>query len=174
MGVVKRFNPKWSVFLLTLVTCGGALYSSLELIRGSFQGFGENSSGGAVTLFNQMMISDTYSTFFHILFLAAAGLTALASFRYLDREKLQHPEYYVLLLFSVFGMMLMASSLDLIVLFIALELMSLCIYVLVGFRRADRRSNEASDEVFYSGFRGVCNFTLWYGLSLWDDRIHGN
>src|SRR6185295_11623632 len=88
---------------------------------------------------------------FNIVYLSSALLTGIASLKYLDDEKLQHPEYYILLLFSAIGMMLMSSSLDLIVLFIALELMSLSVYVLVGFRRADRRSNEAAMKYFIMG-----------------------
>ena len=97
-------------------------------------------------------------------FMASAGLTALASFRYLDREKLQLPEYYILILFSALGMMLMASALDLIVVFIALEIMSLSVYTLVGFRRADRRSNEAAMKYFILG--SAASAIMLYGAAL--------
>src|SRR5205085_3465613 len=118
----------------------------------------------ALSLFNGMMVSDAYSNFFNIVFLGAAFITSLASLRYLDHEKLQHPEYYILLLFSSLGMMLMASSLDLIVIFIALELMSLAVYVLVGFRRTDRRSNEAAMKYFILG--SAASAVLLYGTAL--------
>jgi NADH-quinone oxidoreductase subunit N len=152
-SVVRFMNPKWPVFLLTLATCCLGAFASIEQMNGASQ-----------TLFNGMMVSDAYSNFFNVVFLAAAGLTALASFRYLDREKLQLSEYYILLLFSALGMMLMASSLDLIVLFIGLELMSLAVYVLVGFRRADRRSNEAAMKYFILG--SAASAVLLYGTAL--------
>jgi NADH-quinone oxidoreductase subunit N len=152
-SVIRVISPKWSVFLLTLLTCAVGINSSFELM-----------SHDAVPLFNGMMVSDSYSNFFNITFLAAALLTTLSSLRYLDRENLQHPEYYILLLFSALGMMLMASSLDLIVIFIALELMSLAVYILVGFRRADRKSNEAAMKYFILG--SAASAVLLYGSAL--------
>lgn len=151
--ILKKISPKWPVFFLSLLTCLGALVPSLDLIHGT-----------SFTLFNGMMASDSFSHFFNILFLSAGGLTLLSSFRYLDKEKLQYPEYYVLLLFSVLGMMIMASAMDLIVIFIALELMSLAVYVLVGFRRADRRSNEAAMKYFILG--SAASAVLLYGSAL--------
>jgi NADH-quinone oxidoreductase subunit N len=152
-SVLKFISPKWPVFVLTLLTCAAGIFSSWELMQ-----------QGSVTLFNGMMISDSYSNFFNIIFLGAVALTTLSSLRYLDQENLQHPEYYVLLLFSAIGMMLMSSSLDLIVLFIALELMSLAVYVLVGFRRADRKSNEAAMKYFILG--SAASAVLLYGTAL--------
>ena len=152
-SVMRAIRPKWPVFLLSLATCAVGLIYSVDLIHHD-----------SVQLFNQMMISDGYSNFFNILFLASAALTLLASFRYLDKENLQHPEYYVLVLFSALGMMLMSSALDLMVIFIALELMSLCIYTLVGFRRSDRRSNEAAMKYFILG--SAASALLLYGVAL--------
>ena len=152
-SVLRIIKPKWPVFLLTLATCAVGVFSSTELFQQS-----------AVPLFNGMMVSDSYSNFFNIVFLLSAGFTALASLRYLDKEELQHPEYYVLLLFAALGMMLMASSLDLIVLFIALEIMSLSVYILVGFRRADRKSNEAAMKYFILG--SAASAVLLYGTAL--------
>jgi NADH-quinone oxidoreductase subunit N len=152
-SVMKKLSPKWPVFLLTLVTVIAGIWSSVNLIPES-----------PVLLFGGMMAGDGFSDFFNIVFLAAAGLTAMASFRYLDREGLQHPEYNVLLLFSALGMMLLASAQDFIVLFVALELMSLAVYVLVGFRRADRRSNEAAMKYFILG--SAASAVLLYGTAL--------
>ncbi len=152
-GVIKSLHPKWPVFFLALLTAAAGIRGSETLIH-----------QGTQVLFNGMLVSDVYSNFFNIVFLAAVAFTVLASFRYLDRENLQHPEYYVLLLFSAIGMMLMTAALDLIVIFIALEIMSLCIYVLVGFRRADRRSNEAAMKYFILG--SAASAVLLYGAAL--------
>lgn len=154
LSVLRRIQPKWPVFIATLATCAAGIYVSSELMH----------LDQTVILFNGMMVADSYSHFFNCVFLASAALTTLASFRYLDREGLQHPEYYVLLLFSALGMMLMTASLDLIVLFIALELMSLSVYVLVGFRRADRKSNEGAMKYFILG--SVASAILLYGAAL--------
>lgn len=153
VGVMKSINPKWPVFILTLLTAAAGIFYSCPLIHEGSQG-----------LFNQMMVSDPFSNFFNILFLGSALITALVSFRYLDREGLQHPEYYVLILFSALGMMLLASATDLIVVFIALEIMSLAVYILVGFRRADRRSNEAALKYFILG--SAASAVLLYGAAL--------
>ncbi len=153
LSVIRSVNPKWPVLLGTVATCVAASVLSIEQIREP-----------SLSLFNGMMVSDSFSAFFNTVFLATAGMTALASFRYLDRERLQHTEYYVLLLFSALGMMLMTSALDLIVVFIALEIMSLAVYVLVGFRRADRRSNEAAMKYFILG--SAASAVFLYGSAL--------
>jgi len=152
-SVLRVVNPKWPGFLLCVLTAVCGICSAGKLLHHE-----------TIVLFNGMLVSDAFSNFFNIIFLCSAALTMLVSFRYLDREKLQHTEYYVLILFSAIGMMIMASSLDLIVLFIALELMSLAVYVLVGFRRADRRSNEAAMKYFILG--SAASAVLLYGTAL--------
>ncbi len=153
LGTIKIVPPKWPVLFLSMVTCIVSLYF-----------FGNLSGSESVLLFNQAMVVDRFAIFFNILFLLAAVFTFLISTHYLDKEDLQYPEYYMLILFSVLGMMLMVSSLDLVVLFIALELMSLAVYVLVGFRRSDRRSNEAALKYFILG--SVASAVLLYGAAL--------
>jgi NADH-quinone oxidoreductase subunit N len=152
-GVLRFWSPKWPVIGITVAACLAGACSAAGML-----------DAPPVPLFNGMMVADGFTSFFSILFLGAAGFTALGSVRYLDRERLQHPEYYVLLLFSALGMMLMAASLDLIVIFVALELMSLAVYVLVGFRRADRRSNEAAMKYFILG--SAASAVLLYGSAL--------
>ena len=152
-SVLRKVSPKWVVFLVTLVTLGAGIWTSFGLMDVSSQ-----------SLFNDMMAADSFSNFFNIIFLAAAAFSVMSSFRYLDREQLQHPEYNVLILFAALGMMLLASAKDFIVLFIALELMSLAVYVLVGFRRADRRSNEAAMKYFILG--SAASAVLLYGTAL--------
>jgi NADH-quinone oxidoreductase subunit N len=152
-SVLRIISPKWPVFLLGLLTAAAGIASTACMIH-----------NGPMVLFNNMMAVDSFSNFFNFIFLACAILTILASFRYLDRENLQHPEYYVLVLFSALGMMLMSSALDLIVIFIALEIMSLAVYILVGFRRSDRRSNEAAMKYFILG--SAASAVLLYGTAL--------
>src|SRR5580700_11956092 len=76
-------KPKWPVFIITLLTLLAGFAWSLCLWRGT----------GTMLLFNNMAVSDYFSNLFNLLFLMAGAITALASFRYLDREGLQHPEY---------------------------------------------------------------------------------
>ncbi len=99
---------------------------------------------GAFFGFHDSVIIDPFFIFFAALFLAATALVILLSVKYLEIEKEQEGEYYALLLFACVGMMLMASGVDLIVMFLGLETMALSFYVLTGFLRREKRSNEAA------------------------------
>ncbi len=113
--------------------------------------------GGSVAM-------DSFAIYFFYLFLAAAAVTILMSVRYLEVEQENHGEFYALILLSVVGMMGMACGTDLVLLFISLELMAISTYVLVGFLRRDRRSNEASLKYLLLGAFSSGIFA--YGLSL--------
>jgi NADH-quinone oxidoreductase subunit N len=86
------------------------------------------------------------------------------SARYLEIERENHGEYYALMLLSVAGMMSMAAGFDIVLIFIGLELMAISTYVLVGFLRRDRRSNEAALKYLLLGAFSSGIFA--YGLSL--------
>ncbi len=86
------------------------------------------------------------------------------SVRYLEIEQENHGEFYALLLFSVVGMMCMAAGYDIVLIFIGLELMAISTYVLVGFLRRDKRSNEAALKYLLLGAFSSGIFA--YGLSL--------
>ncbi len=116
------------------------------------------------TGFGGIFVLDTFAIFFKLLIVIAVGLVVLISAKYLEIEEAHYGEYYALLLFSAVGMMLMASGRDLIVLFMALELMALCEYVLTGFLRGSRRSNEAAMKFFLLG--AFSSGLLLYGMSL--------
>jgi len=90
------------------------------------------------------VLVDHFALYFFYLFLAATAIAILMSVRYLEIEKENHGEYYALMLLSVVGMMCMAAGADIVLIFIGLELMAISTYVLVGFLRRDRRSNEAA------------------------------
>ena len=114
--------------------------------------------------FGGTIAMDPFAIYFFYLFLAAGAITVLMSTRYLDIEKENHGEFYALILLSIVGMMGMACGTDLIMLFISLELMAISTYVLVGFLRRDRRSNEASLKYLLLGAFSSGIFA--YGLSL--------
>jgi len=114
--------------------------------------------------FGGTIAMDSFAIYFFYLFLAAGAITILTSTRYLDIEKENHGEFYGLILLSIVGMMGMACGTDLIMLFISLELMAISTYVLVGFLRRDRRSNEASLKYLLLGAFSSGIFA--YGLSL--------
>ena len=114
-------------------------------------------------------MADGFFIVFAMLFLAATALVILLSIRYMDLEHEQEGEYYALILFACIGMMFMASGIDLIVLFLGLEIMALSFYVLSGFLRRNKRSNEAAMKyvllgAFSSGILAY-GFSLLYGMS---------
>jgi NADH-quinone oxidoreductase subunit N len=98
-----------------------------------------------------MIAVDEFRIFTNYVFLLAAGLFVLISTRYVDEERLRLGELYVLVMFATVGMMTLAGATDLIVLFIALELMSLPIYVLTAVNRRDVRSAEGALKYFLLG-----------------------
>src|SRR4030081_544628 len=123
---------------------------------------------GAAGFYNSLLV-DRFAIYFWYLFLAGAAIAILMSVRYLDVEDEHHGEYYALLLLSVVGMMCMAAGIDIVLIFIGLELMAISTYVLVGFLRRDRRSNEAALKymllgAFSSGIFAY-GLSLFYGIS---------
>src|SRR4029078_7327125 len=122
------------------------------------------SQGAPRTAFYDMIVLDNYAVVFKSMFLIGAALSILLSMRYLDIEGEQRGEYYALILFSVIGMMFMASSVDLLSLFISLELMAVSGYILVGYFRRDKKSNEASMKYFLLG--AFSSGVLLYGISM--------
>jgi NADH-quinone oxidoreductase subunit N len=115
------------------------------------------SFGGALAV-------DNYAGFFELVILAATGVTIGMSLDYVADEGLAGPEYYALLLFAAFGMMLMAAAGDLIIIFLGLETMSISVYALVGFMRRDARSSEAALKYFLLG--AFSTGFLLYGIAL--------
>lgn len=122
-----------------------------------------------ITAFRGTLTVDGFALFFNWIFLAASFIVAIASYRYLETENEHHGEYYGLILLANCGMFFLATGTDLITLFVGLELMALCFYIMVGFLRGDKRSNEAALKylllgAFSSGFL-VYGFSVMYGLS---------
>src|SRR6185295_349812 len=93
--------------------------------------------------YSNLWIVDDYSIFFTFLFLLIAAVTILTSLDFLRREGMNHGEFYALLLFATVGMIMMAGSNELIMVFLGLEILSIATYVMAGFRRTDLKSNES-------------------------------
>ena len=120
--------------------------------------------GSHIESFSGSVVLDNFATFFKMTFLVAAGLTVLISDQYMEREGCNHGELYPLILFTVVGMMLMASGTDLMTIFLGLEVMSVSLYVLAGFNRANKKSNEAGLKYFLLG--AFSTGFLLYGMAL--------
>ncbi|MGD0362993.1 MAG: NADH-quinone oxidoreductase subunit N [Bryobacteraceae bacterium] len=121
------------------------------------------------TAFHGALVADGFSIFFNWIFIAATVIVAIVSYKYLEIEGEHHAEYYSLMMFAQCGMFFLASGTDLVTLFIGLELMALSFYVMVGFLRTSKRSNEAAMKylllgAFSSGFLAY-GFSVMYGIS---------
>ena len=114
-------------------------------------GFTLTQIGLEITSFNNMVVLDGFSTFVNALLLLSGLLGIGLSFGYIKRMNLERGEYYTLMLFSISGMMLMAQAGDLIVVFLALELLSIPLYVLAAFDRPKVESEEAGLKYFLLG-----------------------
>jgi NADH-quinone oxidoreductase subunit N len=114
-------------------------------------------------IFNNMLAVDNFALFFKLLFLGIAFLVILASADYVAKFSRFQGEYYALILLSTLGMMLMAATANLISIYMALELTSLSLYVLVGFLK-DRKSTEASLKYLLLG--ALASAVLLYGMAL--------
>ncbi|HKY54413.1 MAG TPA: NADH-quinone oxidoreductase subunit N [Anaerolineales bacterium] len=114
-------------------------------------GFTLSQIGREIIGFNNMVALDGFSTFVNALLLISGLLGIALAYGYVKRMGIERGEYYTLLLFSVTGMMLMAQATDLIVVFIALELLSIPLYVLAAFARPKVESEEAGLKYFLLG-----------------------
>ncbi len=101
--------------------------------------------------FNDMLIVDSFATFFRVLVLAVGALTVLSSYRFLSRDNTEPGEFHALILFSLSGQCLMVSANSLIMIFIGLEISSIATYILCGYLRDDKRANESALKYFLLG-----------------------
>jgi NADH-quinone oxidoreductase subunit N len=137
---------------VTVATLMGAVVALVPTI-------GENLS-----IARGLLAVDGFGLFFKVLFLMAAAITVMMSPRYLALEGVRPGEYYFLILCATLGMMFMAGAIDLITIFIGLETMAVSFYVLAGYLRPSKRSNEAAIKYFVLGAFSLA--ILLYGMSL--------
>lgn len=114
--------------------------------------------------FQGMLVTDAASSYLTILLATAGIITSLVAQPYFEHRDAHRGEFYILLLFSIIGMVLMASANDLIILFLGIELMSVCLFVLAGFERTKDRQNEAALKYFLLG--AFATGFLLYGIAL--------
>jgi NADH-quinone oxidoreductase subunit N len=114
--------------------------------------------------FRGMVVLDGLALFLHLVICYAVGLVLLLSMDYLRRQGRESGEYYALVLLSAVGMMLMASAGNLLIVFLALELMSLSLYVLAGYFRSRLTASEASMKYFLLG--AFASSFFLYGIAL--------
>jgi len=159
-------DPRQRKYLLFFVLLG-EVFTGVSLFRQqtNLMETGVNQ----LVAFHGALTMDGFAIFFNWIFVAATIIIAIVSYKYLEIEGEHHGEYYGLILFAQCGMFFLAAGTDLVTLFIGLELMALCFYVMVGFLRTEKRSNEAAMKylllgAFSSGFL-VYGFSVMYGIS---------
>src|SRR5579864_5535049 len=111
-----------------------------------------------------MVRVDSFAIFFHLLIPCISAICILASLEYLDVQNIRSGEYYALILFGTVGMVLMSSAVELVLIFIALEISSISTYVLAGYRRRTAISTESSIKYFLLGSFATAFFL--YGVAL--------
>ena len=138
------------------------IFSAITLLISGILGistFGLHGIG-----FNGMVTGGGFAAYFDILFSIGGLLTILTSRQYLQRENIEHDEFYSLVLFAVAGMMLIAHSNHLLILFIGIEVMSVSFYILSGYMRNNAKSVESSLKYFLLG--AFATGFLVYGIAL--------
>ena len=118
----------------------------------------------AYSYFNENLILDNFSLFFIFILVIATGFVILLSMKYIALLDANYGEYYALLLLALSGVVIMISSLDLLVIILGLEVLSISSYALAGLRRTDEKSSEAAVKYFLLG--SFATAFLIYGLAL--------
>jgi NADH-quinone oxidoreductase subunit N len=152
--VLEPFVPAGSKRLLGWLALLGVLAAGAATATSSFD------PGPA---FGGSIAADDFGFYFIYVFVLVAALVILGSMDYLERDHAQHGEFYALILLGTVGMCFMASSTDLIMIFLGLEISSIATYILVGFRRSDKLSNEAALKYFLLGSFATAFFL--YGIA---------
>ncbi|HKR95692.1 MAG TPA: NADH-quinone oxidoreductase subunit N [Candidatus Angelobacter sp.] len=148
LGVISLFG--------TIAAIGATLYQITWLNRPGSD-FSQPGWFGMVRV-------DNFAIFFHLLIPAISAICILASLEYLDAQNIRSGEYYALILFGTVGMVLMSSAIELVLIFIALEISSISTYVLAGYRRRNASSSESSIKYFLLGSFATAFFL--YGVAL--------
>jgi NADH-quinone oxidoreductase subunit N len=157
--LLKPQNNRKSLGILSLIGCLAAIAASFYQMSwlASDPAFAEPGWFGMVRV-------DGFSIFFHILIPAISALSILASLEYLETQGIRSGEYFALILFGTVGMVLMSSAIELVLIFIALEISSISTYVLAGYRRRTAASSESSLKYFLLGSFATAFFL--YGVAL--------
>ena len=149
---LDRRRSQRTAGVIALVGALGALAATL--FQAQYPGLG----------FWNMVQVDAFSVFFQFLVAAVTAVVILTSYEYMEVQEIRASEYYALLLFGAVGMSLMSSAVELVLIFIALEISSISTYILAGFRRRVAISSESSVKYFLLGSFATAFFL--YGVAL--------
>lgn len=153
LSPVKKITNKWATWITSFFVAF-ALGSTIFNMNGLYSSypFGE--------LFRKFFIADTYSGYFSLILLSSGLLTLLIGSHYFQKHKDFSTEFFSLFLFSLFGMLLLVHVNELISAFIALEIASLSIYVMVGYQKSKPKRVEASYRYLILGSLAGAFFLL--------------
>lgn len=155
-GIISLAGLALSAVFLADAWAGGSYLTPL---------FGQNWSGNFEPgSWSGMIAYDNLRLGFSFVFLLVSAMTILVSTVWVERENVPSGEYHALLMFATFGMLLMASGNDLVVIFLGLETLSIATYVMCGLRRGDLKSNESAMKYFILG--SFASAFLLYGMAL--------
>ena len=152
--VMDERRSQRTLGLIALVGTIAALAATVYQAQVRFWGLG----------FFGMIKVDAFSVFFHFVVIAVTLLVILSSYEYMEVQQIRAGEYYALILFAAVGMALMSSAMELVLIFIALEISSISTYILAGFRRRSAISSESSVKYFLLGSFATAFFL--YGVAL--------
>jgi NADH-quinone oxidoreductase subunit N len=147
----RREHERMPMGFLGVIGLVGGLWSSVSLWGANITGFG-------------VIVVDNYTLFFNVMLCGIGLLTILISSGTATRDRLPEGEYHALMLFSIAGMMLMGATNDLLIIFIALEIMSLGVYVMTALKRSSEASAEAGFKYFVLG--AFSSAVFLYGIAL--------
>jgi NADH-quinone oxidoreductase subunit N len=150
--LVDEEKSQKALGLIALVGAGAGLLSTWYMSQ--FPGLA----------FSNNIRIDSFSIFFSMLVIAIAAVVTLTSFEYMAVQGLRAGEYYALILFATVGMVLMSSAVELVLIFIGLEISSISTYILAGFRRSEASSSESSLKYFLLGSFATAFFL--YGVAM--------
>ena len=163
MSVLKDSLPDWFAAAATALIGIGTIVASIPLwIR--VQDTADDGGPDVFATLNDAYGVDGFSIFLTMLFGAIVALVAMLGYDYLKREGLEGPEFYVLLMLSASGGIIMASANDLIVMFLGLEILSLAVYVLAAMHSRRVQSQEAGMKYFVLG--ALSSAIFLYGIAL--------
>lgn len=120
--------------------------------------------GDTTFAFSNLVVVDSYASFWKLLLYLVSGMTILLSIGYLKEERIDLAEFYGFIMLSLAGMMIMVSGSDLLVIYLGIELMSISLYIMAGFKRFEAKSIESSAKYFILG--AFSSGLLLYGISL--------
>jgi len=155
LAPVSSRKPLGALAIFGSIAAGAASFYQLHVV---------NTAGAPISAFYATIQVDNFSVFFHLLIASIVAVTLLGSLNYFDKPGSHAGEYFALMCFGATGMMFMTSAVELLMVFVGLEISSISTYILAGFRKGKATASEASLKYFLLGSFATAFFL--YGIAL--------